>query len=67
MLRNMAKKKPENRADATFNFRCKAEDLELFRFASEREGFGGTIATWLLYHARKQARQHEDEFRRKDR
>jgi hypothetical protein len=56
----MAKKKPGTAKDTTFKIRCRSDDLERFRLASEEEGFGGVIAPWLLYHARNQAKQHEE-------
>lgn len=64
-IRRMAKKKPGVGADATFKFRCRTADLEAFRFASEQEGFGGSISTWLLFHARNQAKKHEPESRKR--
>lgn len=56
----MAKKKAGDGNDTTFKFRCRSEDLRNFRRASEREGFGGQISIWLLYHARQQAKKSAD-------
>ncbi len=51
--RHMAKKRVEQRADTTFKFRCRQKDMSDFKKAAEREGFGGNVSAWLLWHLRR--------------
>lgn len=51
---DMAKKKPAGKkSDTTVRFRCRSADLAAFKQAAEREGFGGNVSAWLLYHLRR--------------
>jgi len=43
----------EKRKTSVFQFRCTPEELEAFRAAAEREGFGGNVSAWLLWHLRR--------------
>lgn len=47
------KKKISGTADARHEFRCTREELEKFREAAFREGFGGNVSAWILWHLRR--------------
>jgi hypothetical protein len=56
------KKKPSDRFDARHEFRCTKKELQDFREAAEREGFGGNVSAWLLWHLRKIVRESQQGF-----
>ena len=60
----MAKKRQprgnRKRSDTTFKFRCWEADVKAFRIASEKEGFAGNVAAWMLFHLRRIAKEKRD-------
>ena len=49
-----AKRQPKA---ARVEFRCTDAELAEFRRCAEREGFGGNVSAWLLWHLRRIVRE----------
>ena len=52
----MRKKPKRMKATTQLNLRCKEDDKKAFQLAAEKEGFGGNVSAWILYHLRRQSR-----------
>jgi hypothetical protein len=54
----------EPQSDTTFKFRCLKADLKAWKAQAEREGFGGNVSAWLLWHLRRIVRENEGKKKR---
>lgn len=54
-----ARPRKEKKADTVVRFLCFKEESEEFRRAAEREGFGGNVSAWILWHLRRVIRENQ--------
>lgn len=56
-----ARPRKDKKADRVVRFLCHSEEAEQFKKHAEREGFGGNVSAWILWHLRRIVREGSDQ------
>lgn len=55
-----ARPRKDKKADRVVRFLCHDDEAESFKKQAEREGFGGNVSAWILWHLRRIIREYGD-------